>query len=987
VTDESMLGDVDPVRVRTWGNHNLKFLAALEQNHGALVTLVRSARLPVTLRGSPANAAAEMRAIAMASEPAVAQPLLGAYYAQHFLALNARLLDSMGERHRRGDPRPDVYRAVLRSLEEESFSLARAFVGACVALESELPPDRFVLCNVGAVWDHDDLDLWAVAERAEDLPRLGTLCGRLARASMRWAQRVHFYLSELLPRHAFAGTLADYREVLDRDLKNFVVVTQVLQAVPLAGSQELFGEMSRVLRARYVRAEPPAPQHEGFLRGALSEVQSLAGLPTRVRWIDPKAEIYRLVRVVLACQAARFGEIDGSPWGTLARVAALDRDRALQYEAMSRAFDFAEVLRYLYGLFYAQEAAIVPDDTGAREALSAVASYMGFGTADDPHAIARLFSEYAAHRAALRAAIKVFVEDLTRDLRSISVFHRMLTERTSTVAFDELEGNVARVLLRYAEAHPGYVFWEDLVGICVERPAALERWARDLARLRGRHFSWTLSRYTRLMQEDVARFVELLNLLRDGDDTQRGVADRLLDAALLLYARDEDALSRFTELFHTFPVLVARFVERASPESTARIVGLYRDRWTQRRYRKAGVRLLSLLNLYHFSSRNSQRHSTRVLARYPNAISFLDDFGELARIGETALGEALGQPAGAGRRARLRDFYDLEFCRLSLMTLGGLDERRVGYEFRRTSQRYVAALFESCVEEVAWTMGRPVPQSHVGFALFATGGNAREDPYDVDYDMFALLRDEVSRDAGRRRFYNRVLARLTRALTECGIVPHNRFTDRFGAYVASFAELRRFFASPPPDAFIERTELLGSRWIAGDPSLDADLDTHVITPLVFGDSHYPEELLSEIRARHEERTAREMEVKEAPGGLRDVQLFVSALKARARLRAPESPRLWTQLRAALPEVAPQLVELERATAFLKRIRDVYRLTVVGEDLLDPGYFGVVGLFMGYTDRAGTLSRALLRDYRAALARTRTALRACAERMGWPTESL
>ena len=537
---------------------------------------------------------------------------------------------------------------------------------------------------------------------------------------------------------------------------------------------------------------------------------------------------------------------------------------------------------------------------------------------------------------------------------------------------------MARILLRYAQTHQRRVFWEDIIGICIDQPAALERWARDVARLRGRQLRGTIGRYARFLQEDVSRFFELLLLLQSGPPTHRAIAQLLFDEALLLYREDESLLSRFTDLFHAFPALVARFVEREDPEATARLVALFRRHWAQRRYRKAGVRLLSLLNLYHFSSNYSKRHSTRVLARYPAAITFLDDFDELERIGASTMGEALGQPTPAARRQRLGDFYDLEFCRLSLMTLSGVDARRVGREFRRSSERYVAALFETCVEEVAYAMGRPLPRDHEGFALFATGGNAREDPYDVDYDMFAVM---IEDQPERRRFYNRVLARLTRALTERGIVPHNRFTDRFGAYIATIDELRHFFARGERDAFIEKTELLGSRLAAGDPAVDALLDERVVAPYVFDDGRYAKEILAEIEARRGARDVSEMEVKEAPGGLRDAHLFLSILKARVRVRAPESAHLYQVLRAQLPIIAPTLVEMERTTAFLKRVRDVYRLTVVSEDALEPAYFGIVALFMGYGDHPQGVADELLKDYLQALKKMRGALSECSGLLG------
>jgi UTP:GlnB (protein PII) uridylyltransferase len=350
----------------------------------------------------------------------------------------------------------------------------------------------------------------------------------------------------------------------------------------------------------------------------------------------------------------------------------------------------------------------------------------------------------------------------------------------------------------------------------------------------------------------------------------------------------------------------------------------------------------------------------------------------------SAMAEAAQQPTAPLRRQRLGDFYDLEFCRLSLMTLSGADPRRVGTEFRRSSERYVATLFDGCVEEVVEAERLEHAPDRRGFALFATGGNAREDPYDVDYDLFAVLTTD---DPEKRRFFNRVLARLTRAITERAIAPHNRFTDRFGAYLATCDEIAGFFRRRERDAFIEKTELLGSRRVAGDPEVDAALRRELVEPFVFDDPMYPLDLVEEIRGRRAGRDGDEMEVKEAPGGLRDVQLLLSILKARVRVRQPDGADLFARLRRELPSLAGTLSEIEETLSFLKRVRDVYRLTVVIEDRLDPRYFGVVALFMGYGDRPGGGARDLLHDYRAALSRMRAALRACLAGLGLPVEGV
>jgi UTP:GlnB (protein PII) uridylyltransferase len=356
----------------------------------------------------------------------------------------------------------------------------------------------------------------------------------------------------------------------------------------------------------------------------------------------------------------------------------------------------------------------------------------------------------------------------------------------------------------------------------------------------------------------------------------------------------------------------------------------------------------------------------------------------MRRVADTVMTEALEQPTALALRQRLGDFYDLEFCRLSLMTLSAVEPLRVGREFRRSSDRYVAALFEACVQEIVEAEGLASAPDPAGFALFATGGNAREDPFDVDYDLFAVLSRP---DPRKKRFFNRVLARLTRALLERGIMPQNRFGERVSAHLCTCGELAELLSAAPPDGFIEKTELLGARRVVGDPEVDQILNREVVEPFVFEDPSYPLDLLAELCSRRLAGAGDEMEIKETPGGLRDVAILLAILKARVRLRWPDGPALYARLRLELPELGAALDDVEKTATFLRRLRDVYRLTVVGEDHLASRYFGILALFMGYGHHPGGGAAELLADYRAALGRVRSRLRECLGALGLGTEGI
>jgi len=225
------------------------------------------------------------------------------------------------------------------------------------------------------------------------------------------------------------------------------------------------------------------------------------------------------------------------------------------------------------------------------------------------------------------------------------------------------------------------------------------------------------------------------------------------------------------------------------------------------------------------------------------------------------------------------------------------------------------------------------------------------------------------------------------AIPPLGQTERARFEATCALQMRAYQELVEILRAAPPDAFIEKTELLGSRRVLGDPAMDQILTEEVVRPFVFEDVRYPLDLVAELRARRQAGAAEEMEIKETPGGLRDVAILLAILKARLQLRWPDGPALYARLRLEMPALSEVIEDLEKTATFLRRLRAVYRLTVGSEDRLAPSYFGILALFMGYGHYPGGGAAELLGDYRAALGRVRLRLRECLGALGLPTEGI
>lgn len=78
-----------------------------------------------------------------------------------------------------------------------------------------------------------------------------------------------------------------------------------------------------------------------------------------------------------------------------------------------------------------------------------------------------------------------------------------------------------------------------------------------------------------------------------------------------------------------------------------------------------------------------------------------------------------------------------------------------------------------------------------------------------------------------------------------------------------------------------------------------------------------------------------MNLKEAPGGLREIHLLWLALRVVAQLPGPLTQELLPGVANVLPECKGDLRFLMVANAELRRLRDIYRLVVAFDDTMDP----------------------------------------------------
>ena len=93
-----------------------------------------------------------------------------------------------------------------------------------------------------------------------------------------------------------------------------------------------------------------------------------------------------------------------------------------------------------------------------------------------------------------------------------------------------------------------------------------------------------------------------------------------------------------------------------------------------------------------------------------------------------------------------------------------------------------------------------------------------------------------------------------------------------------------------------------------------------------------------------------LNLKEAPGGLRDIEAVALMLKAILNIYKPFSQDFFQEIKEELPVIADHLETLSVSLYYLRTIRDLYRITVAAEDSINPDYLDRIATIFDQSNR-------------------------------------
>ena len=875
---------------------------------------------------------------------------LGCYFAFQILNLNTRAVDALRLGLASDIDRFEVYRDFMLLMGRDIRRLCGAYMTHLFDLFIA-PEDRpgFAICGVGTRADQDDLDLGLIDDGGERRDAFNTAVARVMKEMMRRAIPLHMHLSEHVGTQRFSASIAEFSELLDGRIRNFIIITELLGARRIMGSEELFRDFTTQITDRYY-FDPGGDNrhHEGYLRGMMGEIDTLLLRRLPRDSVHPKRDALRIIKGLLSARKTVHGIREVNAWRILEELMVRDQENLPAYARLEDALSFIEVFRFLYQLLEVQEEKIHLGEDDSRACLETVAELMGYHDVGVVRAHEHLLIHYHEHVMAVRAAARVLQDDLRRHLEDVSVFSDFLRRRGAHIAGWQEGDNIAVEFVETLRFFRGTRYWDDVMGPIRESRELLTEFVNDFMSLDDRDRAALVRRYAKWSDSTILVVLQLLVLLYEQRSLEnaRVLFGELSHALVERLEGATDVVPRMTAIFDNFPKLVNDVLIALNDADRERFTDLFEPEAWNDEIDAVRRRLLHFCRLHCTSSRYFKRFLQSTVDRYPECLRHLGEPERLEVIAKGFFARYDTLPTFRRKLAELGSYYDLEFVRLGLECREGGDSERINAEFTEFVDNYMVSLFDICKQEVAAGMPDPVRTRDL-LAVYACGGHGRKLAFDDDYDLIILLDSD---DPDIRAYCGRIMTLMNSGIVKRGTMPQYRFAERFGHYVTTFDELDGLFTAPDETAFIDMSQLMGARRIVGGRKIEAALYRRIIKPHILDRAEvFCAHIAAEIRSRHEavERgLISTLNVKETKGGLRDIELMLMILMARAGLWLPVTWELRPHLDDRYAHRAAELDAVFAAFRRLKHIRDIYHLSVAAEDEILPEELGHLARVLG-----------------------------------------
>lgn len=960
-------------RSQELGNHTRKYVRSIDLYGEALVRRLEQRGMidQVHLWKESRNPSLEMDVILYAAATREEKlNFLGCYYGIQFLHMNLQAIDIFYLNVKARQNRLKIFKEMQYRLGINFRRLNATYMAKL--LELFLPTEKrpvFAVCGVGTRYDEDDLDLGIIDDGSSKRKDLNLAIGHLNSEMMKWAVPLHLHLSQYVGEPGFTASINEYQELLERQIHDFIIISEMLSAKLILGNESLFHEFEKKVTSRYYyHPKQDNLYHEGYLRGLLGEVRSLMLCHTKHNSIAPKEDAIRMIKGLIYCEKAMFSIQSANNYDILAVLQERDNAHRQIYIDLEKTLLFLETFRFLYQLLIIQDEEIVLTGGQANENLKIVARYMGYSGVGTINASEQLLIHYYENVAMAKEKTEQIFDVVTQHLMSISSFSRIGRKLKSHKQIDYNDKtNVAIEFAKLIEFFTGTKFWDDVINTLeCDDAKLLQRLVNDIYKLDPHARQRIINKYVALHNYS---FYGLLSMLLVIHRNLKKIShpeflDELNNSLFKNVKGSSEEARRLAKVFSYSPNLINDYMATLSlAKQRAFIRYLQVEVWedeTAAFQRK----LLRLAKLHCCASQYFKRFFQKAVRKYPECFFYLQEPATMKYITSGLLGEVDRYSEIKNKKIALGDYYNVEFMRTGIELLTGADFNYINSEFTEFSDTYLESLFDLCRMETDEEWAQRIA-THDLLAIYVTGGHARGHAFDDDYDLIVVLNAE---DEQIRHYSSRIISRMNGEIIKRGVLPHFRFSEYTGYFVTTMDELARILSNGKSSTFIDKAQLLGSRRVVGSSLFDKTFANKIIRPYIFEQKHiFIREMLEELRQRHEyhnpDNDGIDKNVKECVGGLRDIEMFFLILKAHFEIIEPISNELVQRLCAGDMKRKENYLRLKRHFDSLKHLRDIYRLTVTADDELDKNYLKTPAEILGFLPQSGkSAEENLLNEY-------------------------
>ena len=936
-------------RVSSLGNHYQKYLYTIHKYKGILLKSLASSKklMQVHLWRSSFSPSEEMKIlIQLTKDKNKNIQNLSCYYALQSLHMNFRNLDILELGIVSGDNLTDVYQQFMMQVGIDFRELTKAYLENL--LEIYIPKEKqpeFCICSVGTRSDQDDIDLGVITAEKTYAKNLNSALIKIRQNMLVYGTPLHMYLSEHVGKELYTATISEYNNLLNKQIQNVVIISELLNARMILGSKSLFTKLQTDVISRYFyNPKKDIRFHEGFLRGILGETRSLLISPLKTDAIAPKNDAIRMLKFLLYAKKTIYNLEEVNAWDIIRALIYKEPQHTSRYESVFKAISFLEMFKFLLQMYIIQEDTFRPGDISPAR-LSLIAEMMGYQPIGTVGPWDQLITDYYVYVKEVRKFCDTLINEISDHLSSITIFKEKLHQFRNYENPNQYKGSLAKDFFFAARFFRGTKYWEDLLLILQSDNNLLDTFIRGFEKLDSINRKKLIKYYLKWTHYSLITVIRLITILGKRQVNEVGnTIFRQFNKAFLKYIEKVPITAeRLYRVFSYYPKYIHEYLQFLPDSHYKYLDMILKQPIVHENLKEYKIQFRDLCNIHKWSSQYFHRFFYRVIANHPEYLKSLMNLTQLSKIASGLLAKVDIHPDYAMKKNILGDFYDLEFLRIGIGTMRGTDLITTNNEFIKFCDEYTKKLFDICAEEVE----HEKPKKLIGtdaLAILAAGGHARGQAYDDDYDLIVIV-DTDNIDVIKH--ITRIITRMNRQIVRRGLIPHYRLGEILDGFVSPLSHITEYLLSDNDENFIDLSQLLGARMIIGSEVMKSVIEKKIIKKFVFRNkSYYINRMIKEIYNRQElmkSYTKDEYNIKETAGGLRDIEAIALMIKAKLEITSPITQNFFGEVQILLPILSRELNILNNSFYFLCTIRNIYRITESAEDYVSKDYLTRIAL--------------------------------------------